>query len=180
MPAVPATAGSSVRELFANSLRMRPDRIIVGEVRGGEALDLIQSMISGHAGSMSTIHATTPLDAPDSAGNAVADVRRGDSGLRGPGAGGLGDRFDRADRPVYARMARARSPASRRPSGWTIKSSIRLATCSSRGSAERTRRWPAGGRSGCRPASGRRFCREPWEQGMDGMIHHTEGTLGEK
>ena len=53
----------SVRQLFANSLRMRPDRIIVGEVRGGESLDLIQSMISGHAGSMSTIHATTPLDA---------------------------------------------------------------------------------------------------------------------
>jgi pilus assembly protein CpaF len=55
--------GLSVRELFANSLRMRPDRIIVGEVRGGEALDLIQSMISGHAGSLSTIHADTPLDA---------------------------------------------------------------------------------------------------------------------
>jgi pilus assembly protein CpaF len=55
--------GLGVRELFVNSLRMRPDRIIIGEVRGGEALDLIQSMISGHAGSMSTIHANTPLDA---------------------------------------------------------------------------------------------------------------------
>jgi pilus assembly protein CpaF len=55
--------GLNVRELFVNSLRMRPDRIIVGEVRGGEALDLIQSMISGHAGSLSTIHADTPLDA---------------------------------------------------------------------------------------------------------------------
>jgi pilus assembly protein CpaF len=53
----------NVRELFVNSLRMRPDRIIVGEVRGGEALDLIQSMISGHAGALSTIHANTPLDA---------------------------------------------------------------------------------------------------------------------
>ncbi len=53
----------SVRDLFVNSLRMRPDRIVVGEVRGGEALDLIQSMISGHAGSLSTIHANTPLDA---------------------------------------------------------------------------------------------------------------------
>jgi pilus assembly protein CpaF len=52
-----------MRQLFVNSLRMRPDRIIVGEVRGGEALDLIQSMISGHAGSLSTIHADTPLDA---------------------------------------------------------------------------------------------------------------------
>jgi len=55
--------GLNLRELFVNSLRMRPDRIIIGEVRGGEALDLIQSMISGHSGSMSTIHANTPLDA---------------------------------------------------------------------------------------------------------------------
>ncbi len=53
----------TVRDLFRNSLRMRPDRIIVGEVRGGEALDLIQSMISGHSGSLSTIHAQTPADA---------------------------------------------------------------------------------------------------------------------
>jgi pilus assembly protein CpaF len=42
---------------------MRPDRIIVGEVRSGEALDMIQSMISGHAGSMTTVHASTPRDA---------------------------------------------------------------------------------------------------------------------
>lgn len=55
--------GLNVRQLFVNSLRMRPDRIIVGEVRGGEALDLIQSMISGHAGSLSTIHANTARDA---------------------------------------------------------------------------------------------------------------------
>jgi pilus assembly protein CpaF len=55
--------GLNVRDLFVNSLRMRPDRIIVGEVRGGEALDLIQSMISGHSGSLSTIHANTPFDA---------------------------------------------------------------------------------------------------------------------
>jgi pilus assembly protein CpaF len=55
--------GLGVRQLFANSLRMRPDRIIVGEVRGGEALDLIQSMISGHAGSLSTVHANSPQDA---------------------------------------------------------------------------------------------------------------------
>ena len=53
----------SVRQLFINSLRMRPDRIIVGEVRAGEALDLIQSMISGHSGSLSTVHANTALDA---------------------------------------------------------------------------------------------------------------------
>ena len=55
--------GLSVRQLFVNSLRMRPDRIIVGEVRGGEALDMIQSMISGHSGALSTVHANSPLDA---------------------------------------------------------------------------------------------------------------------
>ena len=54
--------GLNVRQLFVNSLRMRPDRIVVGEVRGGEALDMVQSMISGHAGGMSTIHANTPRD----------------------------------------------------------------------------------------------------------------------
>jgi pilus assembly protein CpaF len=53
----------NVRQLFVNSLRMRPDRIVVGEVRAGEALDLLQSMISGHAGSLSTIHANSAHDA---------------------------------------------------------------------------------------------------------------------
>ncbi len=52
----------TVRHLFLNSLRMRPDRIIVGEVRGGEALDMLQAMLSGHAGSLTTIHASTPRD----------------------------------------------------------------------------------------------------------------------
>ena len=55
--------GLTIRQLFVASLRMRPDRIVVGEVRGGEALDMIQSMISGHAGSMTTVHASTPRDA---------------------------------------------------------------------------------------------------------------------
>lgn len=55
--------GLSIRDLFAESLRMRPDRIIVGEVRRGEALDLVQSMISGHAGALSTVHASSPQDA---------------------------------------------------------------------------------------------------------------------
>lgn len=53
----------SIRDLFVDSLRMRPDRILVGEVRRGEALDLIQSMISGHRGAMTTVHASTPRDA---------------------------------------------------------------------------------------------------------------------
>jgi pilus assembly protein CpaF len=52
-----------IRELVRNSLRMRPDRIIVGEVRSGEALDMLQAMNTGHEGSMSTVHANSPRDA---------------------------------------------------------------------------------------------------------------------
>jgi pilus assembly protein CpaF len=52
----------SIRDLFRASLRMRPDRIIIGEIRGGEALDIIQAMVSGHGGCMGTLHATYPRD----------------------------------------------------------------------------------------------------------------------
>jgi pilus assembly protein CpaF len=51
------------RELVKNALRMRPDRIIVGEVRAGEAFDMLQAMNTGHEGSMTTVHANTPRDA---------------------------------------------------------------------------------------------------------------------
>lgn len=53
----------SIRELVKNSLRMRPDRIVVGEVRSGEALDMLQAMNTGHDGSLTTVHANTPRDA---------------------------------------------------------------------------------------------------------------------
>lgn len=53
----------TIRDLVRNSLRMRPDRIIVGEVRSGEALDMMQAMNTGHEGSLSTIHANSPRDA---------------------------------------------------------------------------------------------------------------------
>lgn len=52
----------TVRDLLRNALRMRPDRIIVGEVRGGEALDMLQAMNTGHEGSLSTCHANSPKD----------------------------------------------------------------------------------------------------------------------
>src|SRR5665648_617597 len=52
----------TIRDLVINSLRMRPERIIVGEVRSGEALDMLQAMNTGHDGSMSTGHANTPRD----------------------------------------------------------------------------------------------------------------------
>ena len=53
----------SIRDLVIASLRLRPDRLVIGEIRGGEALDLLQAMNTGHSGSMSTIHANTPVDA---------------------------------------------------------------------------------------------------------------------
>jgi len=53
----------TIRQLVRNALRMRPDRIIVGEVRGGEALDMLQAMNTGHEGSLTTIHANSPQDA---------------------------------------------------------------------------------------------------------------------
>jgi pilus assembly protein CpaF len=53
----------TIRDLVRNSLRMRPDRIVVGEVRGGETLDMLQAMNTGHEGSLSTVHANTPRDA---------------------------------------------------------------------------------------------------------------------
>ena len=53
----------TIRQLVRNALRMRPDRIVVGEVRGGEALDLLQALNTGHDGSLSTVHANSPADA---------------------------------------------------------------------------------------------------------------------
>lgn len=52
----------SIRDLFRATLRMRPDRLVIGEIRGGEALDIVQAMTSGHGGCMGTLHATYPRD----------------------------------------------------------------------------------------------------------------------
>ena len=61
-PNIEGSGAVTQRDLVRNSLRMRPDRIIVGEVRGGEALDMLQAMNTGHDGSLSTLHANTPRD----------------------------------------------------------------------------------------------------------------------
>lgn len=62
-PADPRGKGAvSIRDLFKATLRLRPDRIVVGEIRSGEALDLIQAMTSGHGGCLTTVHATYPRD----------------------------------------------------------------------------------------------------------------------
>jgi len=63
LPNAEGTGAVSVRELVRSALRMRPDRIIVGEVRGGEALDMLQACNTGHDGSLSTVHANSPDDA---------------------------------------------------------------------------------------------------------------------
>ncbi|MCP4961793.1 MAG: CpaF family protein [Actinomycetia bacterium] len=62
-PNIEGKGAISIRDLVRNALRMRPDRIIVGEVRSGEALDMLQAMNTGHEGSLSTLHANTPRDA---------------------------------------------------------------------------------------------------------------------
>jgi pilus assembly protein CpaF len=61
-PNVEGRGAVTVRDLVRSALRMRPDRIVVGEVRGGEALDMLQAMNTGHEGSMSTAHANSPAD----------------------------------------------------------------------------------------------------------------------
>jgi pilus assembly protein CpaF len=62
-PNIEGKGSIEIRDLVRNSLRMRPDRIVVGECRGGEALDMLQAMNTGHEGSLSTVHANSPQDA---------------------------------------------------------------------------------------------------------------------
>ena len=61
-PNIEGRGAVSIRDLVRNSLRMRPDRIVVGEVRGGEALDMLQAMNTGHDGSITTVHSNSPRD----------------------------------------------------------------------------------------------------------------------
>jgi len=61
-PNIEGKGAITIRDLVRNALRMRPDRIVVGEVRGGEALDMLQAMNTGHDGSLTTGHANTPRD----------------------------------------------------------------------------------------------------------------------
>ena len=61
-PSIEGTGEISIRRLVINALRMRPDRIVVGECRGGETLDMLQAMNTGHDGSLTTIHSNSPRD----------------------------------------------------------------------------------------------------------------------
>ncbi|UFG04626.1 CpaF family protein (plasmid) [Pseudosulfitobacter pseudonitzschiae] len=71
-PTLEGTGEITMRHLFRNALRMRPDRIIIGEVRSDEALDMLQAMNTGHDGSMSTLHANTPREALTRMENLIA------------------------------------------------------------------------------------------------------------
>jgi pilus assembly protein CpaF len=61
-PNIEGKGAVTIRDLVRNALRMRPDRIVVGECRGGEALDMLQAMNTGHDGSLTTVHANSPRD----------------------------------------------------------------------------------------------------------------------
>ncbi len=100
----------TIRDLVRNALRMRPDRIIVGEVRDGAALDMLQAMNTGHDGSITTLHANSPRDAAVSAGDDGADGRSRPADPRDPRAGIARRRPDRAPGAAAA-TARAASPS---------------------------------------------------------------------
>ena len=74
-PNIEGKGAVTTRDLVRNALRMRPERIIIGECRGAEALDMLQAMNTGHAGSMTTLHANTPARRPGPARNDDHDGR---------------------------------------------------------------------------------------------------------
>jgi len=90
-PNVEGTGEITIRQLVGNALRMRPDRIVVGEVRGAEALDMLQAMNTGHDGSLTTIHANSPHDALNRLETMVmwADTELPSSAIRDQIAGGI-------------------------------------------------------------------------------------------
>jgi pilus assembly protein CpaF len=90
-PNVEGKGEVTVRSLVINSLRMRPDRIIVGEVRGPEAVDMLQAMNTGHDGSLTTLHANTPRDALNRLGTMVsmANLNLPDRAIRQQIVGGI-------------------------------------------------------------------------------------------
>ncbi len=166
--------GLDVRQLFVNSLRMRPDRIIVGEVRGGEALDLVQSMISGHAGSLSTIHADTPLDALIRLEtlSLMSDVQIPVYVARAQVASAI---------DLIVQIARFTEDGSRKVTRITEVVGLDdnnqyqtrdLFVSKLKGKGKDGRLLADLAPTGQRPT----FCRGPYEQGMEQMIHLTEGV----
>ena len=113
-PANAEGAGAvGVRELVRAALRMRPDRLVVGEVRGGEAFDMLQALNTGHDGSVSTVHANSPADALAATRDARPPWRRCAPVGRGAQPARVRDRPDRASRRA-PRTEGGRSLKSRR------------------------------------------------------------------
>ena len=108
-PSVEGRGEVTIRDLLRNALRMRPDRIVIGEVRGREALDLLTGLNTGHDGALSTVHANSPADALRRLETLALMAGVGPAARRDPRAGSA---RDRARRPPGA-VARGR-PARRR------------------------------------------------------------------
>ena len=104
-PNIEGEGAIPIRDLVRNSLRMRPDRIIVGECRGPEALDMLQAMNTGHDGSLSTVHANAPRDALARIETMVLMVGLRPAGAGDPPAGLLGARHGRPHRAHGGRLA---------------------------------------------------------------------------
>ncbi len=121
------------RQLVINSLRMRPDRIVIGEVRGEEALDMLQAMNTGHDGSLTTIHANAPRDALSRLETMVAmsSLNIPDTAIRRQIASAL----DIVIQVSRLATAPAKSSALLKSPAWKAKSSACKTSSSSRNAA---------------------------------------------
>lgn len=133
----------SIRDLVKNALRMRPDRIVVGECRGGEALDMLQAMNTGHEGSLTTLHANSPRDAVARLETLVLMAGMDLPPFGDPRACGVGDRYNHPTGSVIRRPPGCNQ--YRRDSGFRIGNGpdaglvqVRAARASSRRRYRRT------------------------------------------
>ena len=104
-PNIEGKGAVTTRDLVRNALRMRPERIIIGECRGGESLDMLQAMNTGHDGSMTTLHANNPREALSPAGNHDHDGRLRNADQGDAAADRLGRRPDHPGQPPPGRAA---------------------------------------------------------------------------
>jgi pilus assembly protein CpaF len=137
-PNIEGKGAIPIRELVRNSLRMRPDRIIVGECRAGEALDMLQAMNTGHDGSMSTGHANSPRDMLSRLETMVlmagVDLRSAPSASRSP------RRSTSSSSRAASRTGPGRSSTSPRSRAWkATSSSCRTSSSSSRPASSKAR-----------------------------------------
>ena len=118
------------RQLVINALRMRPDRIIVGEVRGEEALDMLQAMNTGHDGSLTTVHANTPRDALARIETMIAMGATNLPGTRDAPADLFGDPGRRSADALERRHAQGDERLARSPAWKATSSPCRRSSCS--------------------------------------------------